>query len=128
MPDMKEALMIDAGVERRFGLADLSVYSIAVVKKLKRSAFGINLVNMGDQEYLERKLQASFSLKLTEVFNIGANFNMLQLSHFRLWTDFYTIYRLGYFDKVDRKDRRWYICKTLQPLSRKPFLTQLFWL
>lgn len=103
MPDMKEALMIDAGVERRFGLADLSVYSLAVVKKLKRSAFGINLVNMGDQEYLERKLQASFSMKLTEVFNIGANFNMLQLSISDYGQTFTPSIDLGILTKLTEK-------------------------
>lgn len=68
----------DVGVERRFNLDELSTYSGGVFYKMKTSAFSLNLVRFGYEDFTEQKLSFSYSRSILNNFDIGSSFVLLQ--------------------------------------------------
>ena len=102
MPEMKDKFSVDAGAEQRFGIDELQVFSLCGIMKVGRSAVGINLVNLGDSDYLERKFQFSYGMKLTDVLNIGASFNLMQLAISDYGQSLTPSIDLGLYTKVNK--------------------------
>ena len=70
-------MSIDLGVERRFGLDELSTYSGGFLYKKRNNAFAVSIVKYGFEDYSEQKLALGYARNLFTHLSIGANFNAI---------------------------------------------------
>ena len=100
MPFSNNKYMVDASGERRFGFEDLSLYCLGGVYQFGNAAAGLQLVDFGDLDYRERKLQASYAMQLAEAFSMGVSFNFLHLSIAEYGQSFAPTIDFGIYTKV----------------------------
>lgn len=78
LSESKNKWGVDAGVERRYNLDELSTVSLGGYYKVDNSIFALSLVRFGYEDYSEQKINFGYSRKLLSMFSLGGNFSLLQ--------------------------------------------------